>query len=52
MFEGMLVLQSVEELDLVPSEDELIEALEKMKMRKEGGKSGILPKFVAHAWWA
>ena len=36
------------ELDSPLTEEELFEALSKMKMRKAGGKSGILPELVRH----
>ncbi len=42
------------DLDGPPTEEELEVALSKMKMRKPGGKSGILPELVrfsgAHLW--
>ena len=44
----MPTLQPVMELDSPPSEEELFEALSKMKMRKAGGKSGILPELMIH----
>ena len=44
----MSTLQPVMELDSPPSEEELFEALSKMKMQKAGGKSEILPELVIH----
>ena len=44
----MSTLQLVMELDSPPSEEELFEALCKMKIKKAGGKSGILPELVIH----
>lgn len=44
----MPILPPMTVLDSPLSEEELFEALCKMKMRKAGGKSGILPELVRH----
>ena len=36
------------DLDMPPTEEELIQALTKLKMRKAGGKSGVLPELILH----
>ncbi len=36
------------ELDEVPSEEELLAALSKLKRGKAGGKSGVLPELVLY----
>ena len=42
----MSTLQLLMELDSPPFEEELFEALSKMKMQKAGGKSGLLPELL------
>ena len=44
----MPLLPPAMELDLPPTEEELTQALDKLKMRKAGGKSGILPELILH----
>lgn len=44
----MSVLPSLSELDLPPSEEELMEAMSKMKKCKAGGKSGILSELITY----
>ena len=36
------------DLDMPPTEEELMQALTKLKMRKAGGKSGVLPELILH----
>ena len=36
------------DLDMPPTEEELMRALTKLKMRKAGGKSGVLPELIPH----
>ena len=36
------------DLDMPPTEEELMQALTKMKMRKAGGKFGVLPEIILH----
>ena len=43
MIDNMPWLASILELDLPPSEEELSQASSKLKKKKAGGKSGILP---------
>ena len=45
---AMPLLPPVLELDCPPTEEELSEALAKMKKRKSGGKSGILPELILY----
>lgn len=48
VIEGMATLQPLPDLDRPPSEEELDAALSKLKTRKAGGKSGILPELILH----
>ena len=41
-------LSSLLELDLLPTEEELSEALSKLKVRRAGGKSDILPELILY----
>ena len=36
------------DLDMPPTEGELMHALTKLKTRKAGGKSGVLPELILH----
>ena len=36
------------DLDMPPTEEELMQALTKLKMRMAGGKSGVLPELILH----
>ena len=42
----MPLLPPILELDLPPTEEELSQALSKLRKRKAGGKSGILPELI------
>ena len=46
MIDNMPPLSPILELDSPPSEEELAQALSKLKKRKAGGKSGILPELI------
>ena len=37
------------DLDMPSTEEELMQALNKLKMRKAGGKSGVLPELILHS---
>ena len=36
------------DLDMPPTEEELMQALTNLKMRKAGGKSSVLPELILH----
>ena len=36
------------DLDMPPTKEELMQALTKLKMRKAGGKAGVLPELILH----
>ena len=46
VIDNMPLLAPILELDSPPSEEELSQALSKLKKRKAGGKSGILPELI------
>ena len=46
VIDNMPLLAPILELDTPPSEEELLQALSKLKKRKAGGKSGILPELI------
>ena len=37
------------DLDMPPTDEELMQALTKLKMRRAGGKSGVLPELILHS---
>ena len=48
MIDTLPVLPPHLDLDMPPTEEELMQALTKLKMTKAGGKSDVLPELILH----